>query len=359
MSNFIKDIFAKLKFPRDSGSSVVSAPTPDNIPTKISGQPVFDNQQSISKDDKLKTVANPSKSGLFLSPPVFISILILIVVGTGIGVYMIMNKKLSSSQLPVSSSLPDLISTSPSPTSSPTPASYPTTSASPTTKISPTPSPSITKKMIHLYPAYGANPNTQINKIHIISLFFVPKDIDTSIKNEWQTNMEKVDSKIKSFFEKQFAYNIEVTYKSVSQPIKGNLNISEYTPTTLVQEAKEQTNSLVVGNSHNIWMIYLVRDSEYKKNIIGGNLGGLTSLQAATQFEFWLDNDMINSTGLEGSAHEFAHALGIPHPWELPSNTTHDPNYGNVSGDLMGYSNSGLNLDNLYIRDDVKKEMGL
>ena len=165
--------------------------------------------------------------------------------------------------------------------------------------------------------------------------------------------MDKVDSKIKSFFEKQFAYNIEITYKIVSQPIKGKLNISEYTPSALAQEAKEQTSNLAVNDSHNIWMVYLVRDPDYKKNIIGGNLGGLASLQAATQFEFWLDNDMINSSGLGGSAHEFAHALGIPHPWELPSNTTHDPNYGNVPGDLMGYSNSGLNLDNLYIRDDV------
>ncbi len=330
MNNFIKNIFARLKFPRDS-----------DLSTPIS--PIFNKQSLTSPDNRLNPVSQPT-SGLFLSLPLFITILILIVVGTGIGVYLVMNKKLSSSQPPVSSSLPDLISTSPSPTSSPTP------------------SPSITKKVIHLYPAYGANPNTQINKIHIISLLFVPKDIDTSIKNEWLTNMERVDSKIKSFFEKQFAYNIEVTYKIVSQPIKGRQNISEYTPSTLVQEAKEQTNSLVVGNSHNIWMVYLVRDPEYKKNIIGGNLGGLASLQAATQFEFWLDNDAINSAGqygLEGSAHEFAHALGIPHPWELPSNTSHDPNYGNIPGDLMGYSNSGLNLDSLYIRDDVKKEMGL
>jgi hypothetical protein len=235
----------------------------------------------------------------------------------------------------------------PSPTLTPTP----TPEATPTS--------SVAKRTIHLYPAYGANPGALINKIHIISLLFVPKDIDTPIKNEWLTNMDKIDSKIKGFFEKQFDGNIEITCKIVSQPVRGGLNISEYTPNTLALEAKEQTSSLVEDGGYNVWMIYLVRDSEYKKNIIGGNLGGLANLQAATQFEFWLDNDMVDTAGLKGSAHEFAHALGIPHPWELPSNTTNDPNYGNVPGDLMGYLNSGLNLDDLYIRDNVKREMGL
>lgn len=236
------------------------------------------------------------------------------------------------------------------------------TSITPNITISQSSIPSTTKKTIHLYPAYGADPNTSINQLHVISLLFVPKDINTPIKPEWLTNMEKVNLNIKSFFEKQFSNTIKITYKTVTEPIIGNLNLTEYTPRALALEAKENTKNLVIANSHNVWMIYLVRDPENKKNIIGGNLGGLASLQSATQFEFWLDNDAINSAdpyGIKGSLHEFAHALGIPHPWELSSNTAHDQNYGNVPGDLMGYVNSELNIDKLYIRNDVKQEMGL
>lgn len=217
----------------------------------------------------------------------------------------------------------------------------------------------VTSQKIHLYPAYGADQNTQINKIHIISLLFVPKDITTPVKSEWLSNMNTTDLKIKNFFEKQFNHKIKISYQVVSEPIIGEQDISNYSPSSLVQEAKAKTSNRAIHDSYNVWMIYLVRDQELTKNIIGGNLGGLVNQQSATQYEFWLDNNMINVTGIIGSAHEFAHVLGIPHPWELPSNTTHDPNYGNTPGDLMGYSNNGLGLDDLYIREDVKKEMGL
>ena len=56
--------------------------------------------------------------------------------------------------------------------------------------------------------------------------------------------------------------------------------------------------------------------------------------------------------------HEFGHALGIPHPWDLSININHDPNFGNVPGDIMGYS-PYPDLDKNYIRDDIKKVMGL
>lgn len=108
-------------------------------------------------------------------------------------------------------------------------------------------------------------------------------------------------------------------------------------------------------------MVYLVRDPEFKLNVKGGSLGGVASIQAATQYEFWLNKEAVSENdlyGITGSAHEFGHALGIPHPWELPENVNQDPNWGNVQGDLMGYAKSN-NLDNLYIRDDVKKAMGL
>ncbi len=108
-----------------------------------------------------------------------------------------------------------------------------------------------------------------------------------------------------------------------------------------------------------IWM-FSQNHSDFKLNILGGNLGGLANLNAATQFEFWLDDQSVNSDtyGITGSAHEFGHALGIPHPWDLPANVNKEKSFGNVSGSLMGYLPL-KELDDNYIRDDVKKEMGL
>lgn len=222
------------------------------------------------------------------------------------------------------------------------------------------PTPKTGKKNIHLYPFYGADPNISINKLNIIGVMFVPKNITSQIKPEWLTNMEKIFARIKKFYETQFENNIEITYQVITIPIKGEEDIENYYPNTLVQEIEQNNQNLVKGNTHNVWMVYLVRDSDKKLNLKGGNLGGLARLNASTQYEFWLDNEgtFADSYGITGSAHEFGHALGIPHPWDLPININHDPNFGNVPGDIMGYS-SYKDLDKNYIRDDIKKEMGL
>lgn len=214
------------------------------------------------------------------------------------------------------------------------------------------------QKNIHLYPAYELDSRISINKLHVVSLLFVPKDIHTPIKSEWHGNMEKIGSNIKTFFEKEFDNKIAISYEVLEEPVAGDLDISNYTAQSLTYEAHQKTMLHKKENYYTILMIYLVRDPEFKKNIIGGNLGGLPQQSAATQYEYWLDTDMINSVGLIGSMHEFGHALGIPHPWELPANKLGDPNFGNVPGDLMGYTSNGVEIDNLYIREDVKQVMG-
>lgn len=212
---------------------------------------------------------------------------------------------------------------------------------------------------IHLYPAYGTDPNVNISKVNVIPVFFVAKDQKGIIKTDWKNNIKVVMSKIKIFFEKEFKNKIEISYTTSPITIKGDKNIEDYFIEDIVSEAKEKSQNLVQSNSYNVWMIYFVRDSLNKS--VKGNLGAYPSLSGAVQYEFWLDNDAVNSKdpyGLTGSAHEFGHILGIPHPWELPANINSDPNFGNVQGDLMGYSNNGK-LEKLYIREDVKKEMGL
>ncbi|OGG25327.1 hypothetical protein A3A59_03335 [Candidatus Gottesmanbacteria bacterium RIFCSPLOWO2_01_FULL_42_10] len=233
---------------------------------------------------------------------------------------------------------------------------------SPYSVLDQNPNATMFQKTLHPYPAYGTDTKRVINKIHIISLLFIPKDIERKIKNEWFVNMELIDKEIKNFYEEQFGHQMNITYEIVSYLIKGDENIVNYTPWTMATEAKNKTQSLSKKDRYTIWMIYLIRDEDLTKNLAGGSLGGLASIQAATQYEFWLDDDAIskNHYGLVGSAHEFGHVLGIPHPWELPGNINNDPNYGNVPGDLMGYQGGAMNtLNTLFIRDDVKRTMGL
>lgn len=231
----------------------------------------------------------------------------------------------------------------------------------PTETLAPLPSP-ITGKLIHPYNFFGVDATASINKIHIIGILFKPKDITTQIKPEWLRNMESIFKEIKDFYEKQFEGNISITYQVVSEPYIGEKDMEQYNPQDLAIELNNNKKDLLQSGVYNIFMIYLVRDQELKKNVIGGNLGGLAQYHAASQYEFWLNNEALNSNdpyGIVGSAHEFGHALGIPHPSDLPANVNSDPNFGNVPGSLMGKNNSGLQLKNLYIRDDVKKAMGL
>lgn len=243
------------------------------------------------------------------------------------------------------------------------------THATPLQSASPSPQTNVTnKKTIHLYPFYSADPSIKINDLHIVGVFFSAKDIETSIKPEWPKNMEYIFSRIKKFYEREFENNIIITYEVMNQPVRGDKNIGDYSPETYeeVKEIKNKLNITDKDNVHNVLMIYIVEDfSNDNDKIVGirtikGNMGGAAQFSAADQGAFWLDDDAVkvHTYGITGSAHEFGHALGIPHPWEMPANTNHDPNFGNVPGSLMGYS-PDPNLDKNYLRDDVKKGMGL
>lgn len=244
-------------------------------------------------------------------------------------------------------------------------SSAPKFTQSPTNMVTSTSTFTINRnKNIHLYPYYGADPSTNINNLHIIGIIFRPKDIPPIAKPEWPKNMEKIFQEIQAFYEREFGRNIDITYQVVSETYIGDKNIEEYYPSDLAIELNTKKKEFLKSNTHNIFMIYLIGDPEFKKNIKGGDLGGLPAYNAASQGAFWLDDEALSPKdpyGINGSAHEFGHALGIPHPWELLVNSGKDKQTVNTDsrGDLMGYNNYGFQLKDMHIREDVKKEMGL
>lgn len=119
----------------------------------------------------------------------------------------------------------------------------------PTATITLLPTNTPVTKLIHLYPAYGADPKVSINKIHIISLLFIPKDINTQVKEEWIPNMNLIDQKIKEFYEKQFLNNIEITYQVLPDPIRGQLNIGSYTPYDMAWYIHTGSAPLILGST--------------------------------------------------------------------------------------------------------------
>lgn len=301
--------------------------------------------------------------------PLILIILIAIIV-SGLGVATIQLRKTSKTpnqESRTSESIPSpTVSTKLSPTSTPTQSAprmttIPAASQSPSSTPTPTQNPTNTaNKNIHLYPYYGADSNISINKLNIIGVLFIPKNITTQIKPEWVTNMDTIFAMIKNFYQTQFKNQIEITYQVNSTGIIGEKDIEAYYPWDIAKEIEDKNPSLLKSGFHNVWMIYLVRGQQLSLNVKGGNLGGLANFNAATQYESWLNNEAIitNTYGITGSAHEFGHALGIPHPWELPTNVNHDPNFGNVQGDIMGYS-PYKDLNQNYLREDVKNTMGL
>lgn len=217
------------------------------------------------------------------------------------------------------------------------------------------------KKTIHLYPGYSLDPTIKINRIKLINLFFVPKGESEEIKQEWLSNLDFINKSVVKFYEKQFDYNITVNYQIISNPIKGVNYLSDYESWNIIQEVNDLTKEYEDPESYNIKIIFSTTGDK-SNNFIQGGFGAFTDQSAVFWWAQKLDNYFVKCShedSLKDFGHEVGHILGIPHPWEFPINRTGDANFGKVKGDIMSYENGTADFDQLYIRDDVKKEMGL
>lgn len=205
-----------------------------------------------------------------------------------------------------------------------------------------------------------------LDKIVIIKgVYFVAKNQSTGIKSYWEDNMLNIFTQIKNFYGSQFNNKIQI---NIDTPIiiYGDKNIEEYNQYLIDVESRTKIN---IDKSNFVVLMYYPIQGESNKNI-QGNFGGggeVDNSSSAMNSWFWLDPDMMKQPDYQGaylSAHEFGHALGIPHPWEEEANKDNNgniinPSYGNDEiGSLMSYGGQKPPLvPNSFIRDDVKNKM--
>lgn len=214
-----------------------------------------------------------------------------------------------------------------------------------------------TAKKIVLY----NNPSVQIDHLSLGGVYMVAKTKERSILPNWQRNLEKTLRELKVFYEREFP-GMEVETYVFPKVIVGNKLPEEYRNAGFLPEIFSKEKALWGWHSdssrHKVLLVHI----DFIKGANEGGYGPSVEGRYTINPAFWLEDQAIggkNPYGLIGSAHELGHTLGIPHPWEMPENENNDPNFGNIPGDIMGYSNNGLTLNQVYFSSLVKKRMGL
>lgn len=227
--------------------------------------------------------------------------------------------------------------------------------------FAPTPSNNDNRQPLYTYPEFGLSGAERINDVNIISIVFVPQDADETIPARWRENTVYINNEIKRFFEREFERNMRIT-QSYPKIVYGDMTLDKYTPLSIAREVKQKTKTLNNASAYNVRMVYLVRDKNLDKEYVLDV--SVINQQVHFMYVFWLEDEAITGSdqyGLTGSAHEFGHLLGMPHPWDLPENKGSNAQEVNAEhrGDIMSYDTYGYELKDLYVDPVVKRRMGL
>jgi len=222
---------------------------------------------------------------------------------------------------------------------------------------------------LHLYD----NQEVSINQVLIRAYYFVPEDKGDFIMNDWQQLFSRSLENVSAFYQLQFAYNMEMDFEiypeiiyseqtadyfeslikqdyseELKQPHSPSLTLKE-----IVDELQEKIDlEEKQGDFYliNLFFLNLGRNSievKEEKEIYGLNDEKNNCLVIANAFS----NEEIRSFYESIVAHEISHGLGVPEAYLYSSDKV--DSYG-----LMGVGFT-RRLENNYLDDEIKKEMGL
>lgn len=189
-----------------------------------------------------------------------------------------------------------------------------------------------------------------IDKIVVIPIYFVAKDQTSKMQDNWKNNITDIFDHIKPFFESEFDNKINI---SVKEPmlVYGDNNISSYVGFDMSQEVIRKLGIKLSPEYFTSLTIYY--DSPLGAYGGGGRWESNSELNGSVTLNptFWLDESALCSTtrpnaacyGYISSGHEFGHAIGMSHPWEIEINRDGngqilDQDFDNIAGDVMSYT---------------------
>jgi len=221
---------------------------------------------------------------------------------------------------------------------------------------------------------YGGN-QMCIDNIWVKGVYFIAKDQTSSFQSYWSESILNVLGQIKSFYENQFDNKIKITIDNTPIVIYGEKDIGDYNYSSIAQEVYNKVSvNFPIGNYFIDIQTYVVDGANgvNGNNLYTGSIFINNKVGSINQ-SGWLNPESLGTvttkygtdySGYLGSAHEFGHSLGIPHPWEEELNKDSkgniiNPTYGNDEiGSIMSYNGlKGPLIPNSFIRTQVKQKM--